>query len=439
MSLRRVVASIRPLLLAPLVAACQPSPPSQGPAEAPAEPSQPGQPTEPGPSGPATFKDADYAPTDADRADVGAHAAAGNRFAAGLYGQVRSGAGNLAMSPLSVRTALAMTYGGARGETAKAMAGALRFELEGDRLHAAESALAESLRGAVSGDQLLSIANRLWGQRGEGFLGEYLQLTRSYYGAALGELDFAGDAEGARGTINGWVSDQTKAKIPELLARGVINSNTVLVLTNAIYFKGQWQSRFDPAKTKQETFKVADKTVTTAMMHQKARLPIAEDALAQALELAYVGERLSMVVVLPKAVDGLAKVEASVVDGGLDGLLGGLAPAEVEVALPRFKVEGSFELAEPLKALGMGVAFGGGADFTGMNGRGGLFISAVVHKAFVEVNEEGTEAAAATGVVMTRSLPRVVRFTADHPFLFAIRDRKTGAILFLGRVVNPNA
>ena len=431
---------LRPLLLAPLLAAaagCQPTPASQGPGDAPTS-AGPTAPT-PGPSAPATIDDVDYQPTDAARADVAAHAAAGARFAASLYGQVRGGAGNLFLSPISIRTALAMTYGGARGDTEAAMAAALRLDLPGERLHAAEAALAESLRGAAAGDQLLAIANRLWGRRGEPFRGEYLQLTRSYYGAPLAELDFAADAEGARSTINQWVSAQTRGKIPELLPPSLLNAGTVLVLTNAIYFKGQWASRFDPARTKQAPFKGPGAAKTAAMMAQKARLAYAEDALAQALELPYVGDRLAMVIVLPKANDGLAKLEEAVVAEGLDRWLGALAPAEVEVALPRFKIEASFELGEPLKALGMGVAFGSGADFTGMSAAGGLFISAVVHKAFVEVNEEGTEAAAATGVVMTRSLPRTVRFTADHPFLFAIRDRQSGALLFLGRVVDPGA
>ncbi|MCA9636465.1 MAG: serpin family protein, partial [Myxococcales bacterium] len=386
------------------------------------------------------ISDVDHPISDADRTAASAEAKAGNRFGDALYGQLRPQNGNLFMSPLSVRIALAMTYAGARGKTAEEMRSVLAFTADGDALGGAMAALQGSLAEAAPAPQVLAIANRLWGLRGEGFLGEYLQHTRTYYGAALAELDFGGDPEGSRATINAWVAEKTRDRIPELIPKGLIDGSTVLVLTNAIYFKGLWERPCDPAKIAEGDFKVADKTVRAPMMAQKARFSYAEVDDAKVLELPYEGGRLAMVIVLPNAVDGLARVEEKVVSGGLAPLLSGAREREVEVTIPRFNVESSFLLGQVLKGMGMGTAFAG-ADFSGMNGRQDLQISEVVHKAFVEVNEEGSEAAAATGVVMTRSavVGPPARFVADHPFLFAIRDRQSEAVLFVGRLVNPNA
>jgi serpin B len=438
----------RAVLLPALAAAllgCQPGAQTDGPPAPPTAP--PAATPTPTPEGPAQVQvnDVDYQPTDRDRADLPALTQGGARFAAALYGQLRAAPPasvpkNIFFSPLSIRSALAMTYAGARGDTAAQMASALDLQLPADRVHSAHAAQRAALAGAVSGEQVLAIANRLWGQRGEGFLQSFLQLTRSYYGAGLAELDFRGDAEGARQTINTWVAELTRQKIPELIKPGVVDGSTALVLTNAIYFKGQWARRFDPAQTKSEPFqRLSGGPVQAPMMRQKARFAFAQDPLVHVVELPYVGDRLAMLLIVPKEKDGLARAEAALASGGLTPWLGALAPAEVDLSLPRFRVEADFELSAPLRALGMVQAFNPSADFSAINGRPGLFISAVVHSAFVEVQEEGTEAAAATGVVMTRSLPQVHRVAADRPFIFAIRDRESGALLFLGRLVDPSA
>ncbi|MEZ4384939.1 MAG: serpin family protein [Nannocystaceae bacterium] len=427
---RRRLAAAAPLSLALLACACQPGAGGGEPPSAPA----PESPT------PAAVSDADYAITDADRSAAKTTAAAGNAFGDALYQQVRGQAGNLFMSPLSVRVALAMTYGGAAGETAAQMARVLELRGAGDEVHGAMAALLDELANAASGDQTLAIANRLWGRDGEPFRPEYLQLTRAYYGAALQAMNFA-DAEGSRQTINAWVADHTAGKIPELIRPGVIDGTTALVLTNAIYFKGRWASQFDPARTTEADFHVGDKVIRAPMMAQKAKLAYSETADAQAIELPYEGGRLSMVIVLPRAKGGITALEAAIAAGGVDPFIQAMRPRDVEVELPRFKIESAFDLAATLQALGMVDAFAGAADFSAMSSGGGLMISDVIHKAFVEVNEEGTEAAAATAVVMTRSaaVAPAARFVADHPFVFAIRERQTGAVLFLGRLMNPNA
>ena len=420
-----------------LLAGCQPSagggePPSTPAPETPAETPTPT---------PAAVNDVDYAITDADRSAAKAAAEGGNAFGDALYDQVRGEAGNLFMSPLSVRVALAMTYGGAAGQTATQMAGALKLEGSAEQVHGSMAALQEELEDAASGDQLLAIANRLWGRGGEPFEGAFLQLTRSYYGAALEALNFGGDPEGSRETINAWVAERTADKIPELIPAGVIDGSTILVLTNAIYFKGRWESQFDPAKTKEADFHVGDKVIRAPMMAQKAKIAYSETADAQAIELPYEGGRLSMVIVLPRAKGGITALEGALAADGVAPYLQAMRPREVEVELPRFKIESSFTLNDYLQKLGIVDAFTGAADFSGISRGGALMISQVIHKAFVEVNEEGTEAAAATAVVMTRSaaVGRPARFVADHPFYFAIRDRQTGAVLFLGRLINPNA
>ncbi len=423
--------------LAPLIVGCQPGagteePPSEAPAVQ-AGASQAGEGT------PAVAIDeVDYAIQDRDRASVNAAAEGGNRFGDALYGVARSAEGNLFMSPLSVQIALAMTYGGAKGETAAEMEKVLHLAGEPVEVHGSMAALTESLGAAAGEGQSLAIANRLWGRDGEPFLPDYLQLTRSYYGAALEALDFAGDTEGSRQRINAWVGERTAGMIPELLSKGVLDGSTILVLTNAIYFKGTWRTQFDPANTKERDFQAPGGAVKAPMMFQKGKFSYGETDDVQVLEMPYEGERLSMVVVLPKESAGLEAVEAKMVAEGLDPWIEKTRPTKVEVSFPRFKAESSLALSGALQQLGMVKAFGGG-DFSGISSGGGLQISEVIHRAIVEVNEEGTEAAAATGVVMVRSaaVGRPVQFIADRPFLYAIRDRQSGALLFVGRLVKP--
>jgi serpin B len=374
------------------------------------------------------------------KADVAALVKGNNAFAFDLYDQLRAKDGNVFFSPYSISTALAMTYAGARGDTAAEMAKALYFTLGPDELHRAEAALLAGLNGGGKprGYQL-SIANALWGQQGYGFKEGFLKLTQASYGAGLREVDFASNPEAARQTINAWVEKETKDKIKDLFPKGVLNNLTRLVLTNAIYFKGDWASQFKKDQTRDEEFQTGADKVKAPMMHQMARFKYLDADGVQALELPYAGKELSMVVLLPKKTDGLAELEKMLSADKVAGWLGKLREQEVIVALPKFKTTCEYSLNGPLAALGMKKAFGPTADFSGMNGRkDDLYIQAVVHKAFVDVNEEGTEAAGATGIAVgVKALPVRREFRADHPFVFLIRDTRNDSILFLGRVVNP--
>ena len=365
-------------------------------------------------------------------------------FAFDLYAQMRAQAGNLFFSPYSISTALAMTYGGARGDTAAQMSKALHFEVSATELPPAFAALQAGLNDIqAKGKVKLAVANSLWPQKGYDFLPTYLELCKTSYGVNITPVDFAGATESARKAINQWVEDKTNQKITELFKPGVLDSLTRLVLVNAIYFKGDWASQFDKARTRVEPFSVSgDKKVDASMMNaQKKKYRYAETPDLQVVELPYAGNDLSMVILLPRAVDGLPALERLLDAARFGEWTKSLRPCEVVLTLPKFKATSEFSLNQTLSPLGMTDAFSGKADFSGMNGRKDLYISAVVHKAFVDVNEEGTEAAAATGVVISRksmSIPqKPVVFRADHPFLFFIRENKSGGILFMGRIVNP--
>lgn len=375
------------------------------------------------------------------KADVAAVVEGNNAFAFDLYARLKIKEGNLIFSPYSISTALAMTYAGARGETAAQMEKTLRFALGQEKLHPAMADLVDDLnaRGG-EGEYELVVANRLWGQTGYRFLDPFLALNRAYYGAGLEQVDFARATEGARKTINAWVEKQTRDKIKELLKPRVITPLTTLVLTNAIYFKGSWANEFKKERTADAPFHVTPReTVAVPMMRQTVKFGYTETHGMQVLEMPYVGDDLSMVILLPRKADGLAEIEASLGCANLKTWVSRLRKQKVAVFMPRFKIEFGLDLAKTLKAMGMPLAFGGGADFSGMDGTRALYISAVIHKAFVDVNEEGTEAAAATAVVMTKNGSRTPVFRADRPFLFLIRDRATGSVLFIGRVTDPNA
>jgi serpin B len=335
-----------------------------------------------------------------------------------------------------------MTYAGARGDTAAEMAKTLHFTLPPEKLHPAFAALLKEFNaeGQKRGYQL-SVANALWGQKDHGFKTDFLQLTRQDYGGGLKEVDFVGHSEAARKEINAWVEKKTNDKIKELLKEGVIRGDTRLVLTNAIYFKGDWDSQFKKDLTREEAFQVtATEKVQAPLMYQTHDFKYLDGGSFQALEMPYAGKDLAMLALLPKKVDGLADLEKALAADKLADWVGRLRKQEVVVTLPRFKTTAEFSLKDTLSALGVKQAFNpAGADFSGMDGERDLFISAVVHKAYVDVNEKGTEAAAATGVVvtLTSAAPQRPVFRADHPFVFLIRDTRNGSVLFLGRVVNP--
>jgi serpin B len=361
-----------------------------------------------------------------------------NAFAMDLYGKLAPGAdGNLFFSPVSIEAALGMTYSGARGATAKEMGAVLHLPPSGEAM---QKELGDYLKGLKGGeDYSLSVANALWGAKGFGFLPDFTQMLKADYGAGLEELDFARDEEGARGTINGWVEKATQEKIKDLIPTGILGPETALVLTNAIYFKGSWLEPFEEKRTQQEAFHLAggtDKKVP--VMHATGWHPYMENDECQAMELGYKGGRLSMVILLPRKVDGLPGLEADLAK--VPGWLGQLKSESVNLAVPKFEMEWGDQLNDALQKLGMKSAFlSSVADFSGMTGSRDLSISAVIHKAYVKVDERGTEAAAATAVVMTKSAMPMEQasFRADHPFLFVIRDNISGAILFMGRVMEP--
>ncbi len=388
----------------------------------------------------------------APAADLATLAQDNAAFAFDLYARLRTTApaANFMLSPHSISTALAMTYAGARSNTATEMAKAMHFGLAPDRLHAAFNTLDEELSARGQGAQgkdgkgfRLNNVNAIWGQSGYKFLPAFLDTLAQNYGAGLRLLDFMRQAEPSRLAINQWVSDQTEARIKDLIPRGAINDSTRLVLTNAIYFNAAWANPFDAKATVSEPFTMADgKTVSAPMMKKRANFAYAEGDGWQALELPYEGRELAMDVLLPAA-GKFDAFEAALSGARLDGVLKSLkGDYMVDVSLPRWKFDSSFGLIDPLKALGMKAAFTDGmADFSGMDGTRNLLITAIVHKAFVAVDEAGTEAAAATGVIAgVTSMPvKSAGFTADRPFIFVIRDLKTGAVLFVGHVMNPGS
>jgi serpin B len=371
-------------------------------------------------------------------------------FALDLYGRIGRGEGNRFMSPFSISCALAMTYAGAQEQTALQMASTLHFALPFDKLHPAFHQLIADLhrrntaRSGSNGtpDLELLTANALWYQKGEHILPAFQKRIESNYDGGLYPVDFQKAADLARRNINSWVEQQTRDKIKELIKPQHIDSQTVLILTNAIYFKGLWAMPFSKDRTSQADFHASSSDrVRVDMMNLTGRFRYYEEGGFQAIELPYKGDTLAMLVLLPRAKGGLDQLENSLTARKLESWIGKLSPRRVDVSLPRFRLTAEYELKQPLSEQGMPVAFDlGAADFSGITGSRGIAISAVVHKAFVEVEEKGTEAAAATGVAMSLTsavaAPPVV-FRADHPFWFAIRDTRTSSVLFLGRLARP--
>ena len=375
------------------------------------------------------------------------------QFAFDLYAQLKNQDGNLFFSPYSISTALAMTYAGAKCETAEHIAQTLHFpECNGsespgwmrttEQFHRAFGRLIDRLnQQGRKGDYQLSLANALWGQKGYPFLDSFIELNGQYYHAGLENVDFVKETEKSRLKINQWVEDQTQDKIKDLIPEGILDAMTRLVLTNAIYFKGDWASKFDKDNTSDAPFYLlSDETVTVPLMFQKEKFNYGQTDALQLLELPYKGDDLSMLVLLPKEKGGLADLEEQLTTETLAEWQKRMRKREVKVHLSKFKMTSKFSLSDTLAAMGMPDAFDGTkADFSRIDGSRSLYISEVLHKAFVEVNEEGTEAAAATGVIISRtSLPAPPPvFCADHPFVFVIKDNNTQSILFIGRVADP--
>jgi serpin B len=389
-------------------------------------------------------------PADASAGDVVAVAAGDAAFGAEvLVILAAEGGGNAAVSPLSLRLALAMAYAGARGDTAAQMAEVLRYDLPDDSLHAAFNALDQALEarnqtltvdGGAERRIEIAVSNALWGQAGVEVEAAFLDTLAAAYGAGMRLVDFAAAAEAARATINAWVAGETNDRIPELIPQGALTPETLLVLTNTVYLDADWALPFPSEATADGPFTRRDGSqVTVPLMHLQLSAGYAAGEGWQAVDLGYVGGEVAMLFVVP---DAGRFDEVAGASGTLFGeARGALADTEIQLALPRFEFRTQASLPDTLRALGMTDAFDPSrADFSGITA-GTLFISDVIHEVFVSVNEAGTEAAAATAVIMGRgAAPRdQVELTVDRPFLFWLYDRATGSVLFMGRVLDPAA
>lgn len=367
---------------------------------------------------------------------------ANNQFAFDFYSEInKKEKGNIFYSPYSISAALVMTYEGAKGKTADEMKSVFHFP-ESSTLRPNFAAIYNNLNKKDK-EYKLSTGNALWAQQDYKFLPDYLATVEKYYGGKAANLDFVGESEESRQTINTFIEQQTNDKIKDLIPQGVLNAYTRLVLTNAIYFKGTWVKQFDKSDTRDQDFTtISGQKVKTPMMQltgDDAEFNYAETDNIQILEMPYDGEDLSMLILLPKE-SNLEVVEESLTNEKLSEWKNMLSEQRVDIFVPKFKFETKYFMVETLSNMGMPTAFTEVADFSGMDGTQKLLIQNVIHQAFVEVNEEGTEAAAATAVIvgMNESVgPRIPIFRADHPFIFIIQEKDTGNILFLGRVVDP--
>jgi serpin B len=382
--------------------------------------------------------------------DQAALSAGNNAFALDLYRALGSEADNLFFSPYSISLALAMTYAGARGETAAQMADTLRFDLPDDRLHPAFNAVDQTLasRKDLPGEGTdgkgfrLNIVNDLWGQKDFTFLPEFLDLLATNYGAGLRLMDFSQQPEESREEINKYIEQQTEKRIIDLIPQGAVTPLTRLVLTNAIYFNAAWLNTFDQRATADAPFTLRDGSQVTVPMMESAsyeNLRYVSGDGYQAVALLYENTAMHMLIIVPDA-GRFDEFEAGFDVDHLDAIINELSFSSVRVKMPKFQVEGSFGLADTLAEMGMPIAFApDAADFSGMNGERDLFISDVVHKSFVKVDEQGTEAAAATAVIVAQSSAptELIDLTIDRPFIFLIRDNPTNTTLFLGRLLQP--
>jgi len=365
-------------------------------------------------------------------------AEANNQFAFKLYGAYKSKDGNIFFSPYSIFSALAMTYEGARGKTADEMLSVFGFPKD-DSLRRKILLKLNNNINKKGKKYKLSTANALWAQKDYKFLDNYFKLIDQYYGANVTNLDFGAKVEESRETINQWVEKKTDNKIKNLIPQGAIDPLTRLILTNAIYFKGIWADKFDKSATSEKGFRTKpDNIVKVQMMNQNKRFNYAETDALQILEIPYQDNELSILILLPKK-DEIKTLEDSLTFEKLSEYKKILKNEEVDVSIPRFKFETKYEIKDDLARMGMPTAFSlRAADFSGMTGKQDLYIGRVIHQAFVEVNEEGTEAAGATAVLMEANGMEISRmFNADHPFIFFIQEKETGVILFMGRVSDP--
>jgi serpin B len=365
-----------------------------------------------------------------------------NAFTTASYKQLAPGDANLILSPFNISTALSMVLAGARGQTAHQIASVLHVRYDPTYDAALGALLVDLAKAGSTGGSELHTANALWVQQGFPIVPAFETSLASNYHAPPTPLDFIANPEAARSRINAWTEEQTKEKIKNLLPAGSLNAATRLVLTSALYFYGKWQSPFVSSRTQPAPFTLPTGAAAQAdFMNQTAHFLYADTPAAQVLEMPYAETGIAFDVVLPKTSTGLPALEASLTPETLAGWIGKLETANVQLSLPKFRVESQFSLRDTLSAMGMPLAFTHQADFSGIDPKGELAISAVLHKAFVEVAEQGTEAAAATAVTMRATAMRMTQppvvFRADHPFLFLIRDTRTGVVLFIGRLTTP--
>ncbi|XP_032078407.1 serpin B6-like [Thamnophis elegans] len=353
---------------------------------------------------------------------------------------------NLFFSPLSISLPLLMVLLGAKGNTEAQMSKVLSVSKDGEVHQKFENLISEINKPGAN--YTLSLANRLFGETSYNFLASFIESTEKFYHASLEKLNFKQASEDSRKHINAWVAEKTSGKIQDLLVPGTIDWLTKLVLVNAIYFKGNWAAKFNKDNTQEKPFRInKNEKKTVQMMFKKAEYNYAHISAFRIsiLEIPYVGDELSMIILLPDEIEdnstGLEKLEREITHEKLMDWIDpeNMFPREIELSFPKFKLEEKYDLKPVLKSMGMTDAFDvGKADFSGMSTNNDLVISEVVHKSFIEVNEEGTEAAAATAVVMTVECAMFVpQFKADHPFLFFIIQRATKSILFFGRFCSP--
>jgi len=369
-------------------------------------------------------------------------AAGMNAFTTASYKQLTGGDGNLILSPFNIATALSMALAGARGQTADEIQSVLHVHYDATYDAALGGVLADLAKAGNTGGNELHTANGLWVQKGFAIQPAFENTLTNNYHAPLTPLDFIANPEAARSQINRWTEEHTKEKIKNLFPAGSLDAQTRLVLTSAIYFYGKWQDPFVASRTEAAPFTLpAGATTQANFMNQTSHFGYTETPAAQILEMRYAGTGIAFDVLLPKIPTGLPDLEKSLTPENLIGWLGNLATRDVQVSLPKFRAESAFSLGKGLSTMGMPTAFTDQANFSGIDPKHGLKISEVVHKAFVDVSEQGTEAAAATGIAIRYAAARMpepaVVFRADHPFLFLIRDTRTGVVLFIGRLMNP--
>jgi serpin B len=365
-----------------------------------------------------------------------------NAFTVASYKQLARGDANLILSPFNIATALSMALAGAGGQTATEIQSVLHLHYDSTYDADLGALLADLTKAGNTGGNELHTANGLWVQKGFAIRPAFENTLANNYHAPLTPLDFTANPEAARTEINRWTEEHTKERIKNLFPAGSLDAQTRLVLTSAIYFYGKWQEPFVPSRTEPAPFSLLTGATTEAsFMNQTSHFGYNDTPSAQILEMRYAGTGIAFNVLLPKTTGGLADLEKSLTPESLTGWLGNLTPQNVQVSLPKFRAESEFSLRKALSTMGMPTAFTGKADFSGIDPKRGLAISEVAHKAFVDVSEQGTEAAAATGITMRATamhMPeQTVVFRADHPFLFLIRDTRTGVILFVGRLMNP--